>query len=71
MVHVSTYNAHMSVNAHLVLEPFNHSTNTLGSRPNFGVVEPILILEVHANSLSILYSYQVDRMQMPNLRWQE
>jgi hypothetical protein len=51
MVHVSTYNAHMGVNAHFVLELFNHSTKTPGSRPNFGVVEPIL--DVHGNSFSI------------------
>jgi len=41
----------MGVNAHLVLELFNHHTKTLGSRPDFGVIEPIL--DVHGNSLSI------------------
>ena len=41
----------MHSNTCLVLEFLNHNTETLGSRSDFGVVEPTL--DVHGNSLSI------------------
>jgi hypothetical protein len=65
MERASTYDVHMDIRTHLVLELLNHITETLRSRADFGIVEAIL--DVHRNSVSILQSYQVDRRQMPNL----
>jgi hypothetical protein len=52
MVHVGTYNAHIDINAHLVLELLNHSNQTPGSRADFGIFKPFLDLQ--GNSRSIL-----------------
>ena len=45
------HNEYLHISTRLVLEFSNHITETFGTSPNFGVVEPIL--DVHGNSFSI------------------